>query len=121
IGLLCLMAQAGLMVPAEPGSRTMVFSGIFVDIGDEQSIEADLSSFSAHIANLSEIIRTLAAPALVILDEPGAGTDPAEGAALTIGLMNYLADRGCLVAIATHSTTVKLYAYGQASYEAAAV
>src|SRR5207249_2312490 len=76
---------------------------------------------SAHIANLSDIIRKLDPPALVILDEPGAGTDPSEGAALTIGLMNYLGERGCVIAVATHSTIVKLYAYGQAGYEAAAV
>ncbi|MGO9636032.1 MAG: MutS-related protein, partial [Steroidobacteraceae bacterium] len=79
------------------------------------------SSFSGHIANLSEIIRSLVEPALVILDEPGAGTDPAEGAALAIGLMNHLGTRRCMLAIATHSTAVKLHAYSQAGFEAAAV
>ena len=121
IGLLSLMAQAGMLIPAEPGSKATVFRSVFADIGDEQSIAANLSSFSGHIANLSEIVRMLAEPALVILDEPGAGTDPAEGAALAIGLMNYLGSRRCLVAIATHSTAVKLHAYAQASFEAAAV
>ena len=121
MGLLALMAQAGLLVPADEGSSLPVFHGVFADIGDEQSIEADLSSFSGHIANLSEIIRTLREPALVILDEPGAGTDPAEGAALTIGLLSYLGARRCLTAVATHSTTVKLYAYSRAGLEVAAV
>ncbi|MGH7926117.1 MAG: Smr/MutS family protein, partial [Candidatus Binatus sp.] len=86
-----------------------------------QSIESNLSSFSGHIANLSEIVRSLEEPALVILDEPGAGTDPAEGAALAIGLMNHLGTRRCMLAIATHSTAVKLHAYSQAGFEAAAV
>ncbi len=121
LGLFCLMAQAGLLLPVEAGSRITVFRSVFVDIGDEQSIEADLSTFSAHIANLSDILRSLDEPALIILDEPGAGTDPVEGAALTIGLLNYLGERGCLTAIATHSTAVKLYAYSRAGLEAAAV
>src|SRR5262249_46526219 len=98
-----------------------VFRSVFADIGDEQSIEANLSSFSGHITNLSEIIRVLEEPALLILDEPGAGTDPAEGAALAIGLMNYLASRRCVVAIATHSTAVKLHAFSRAGFDAAAV
>ena len=121
VGLLSLMAQAGMLIPAEIGSKATVFRSVFADIGDEQSIESNLSSFSGHIANLSEIIRSLDEPALVILDEPGAGTDPAEGAALAIGLMNHLGTRRCMLAIATHSTAVKLHAYSQAGFEAAAV
>jgi DNA mismatch repair protein MutS2 len=121
IGLLTLMAQAGLLIPARAGSRVSVFRSVFADIGDDQSIEANLSSFSGHIANLSSIVRELAEPALVILDEPGAGTDPAEGAALAIGVMTHLGRRRCLLAIATHSTAVKLHAYSQAGYEVAAV
>ncbi len=121
VGLFALMTQAGLLIPARQGSRMTVFRSVFADIGDQQSIEANLSSFAAHIVNLSEIIRSLVEPALIILDEPGAGTDPAEGAALTIGLMNYLAGRRCLIAIATHSTAVKLHAYSRAAFEAAAV
>jgi DNA mismatch repair protein MutS2 len=121
IGLLCLMAQSGLLIPADPGTHLMVFRSICADIGDEQSIEADLSTFSAHIANLAEILRELNEPALVILDEPGAGTDPAEGGALTIGLIKYLTARRCLPAIATHSTAVKLYAYASSELESAAV
>jgi DNA mismatch repair protein MutS2 len=121
VGLLSLMAQAGILIPALAGSKATVFRSVFADIGDEQSIESNLSSFSGHIANLSEIIRSLDEPALVILDEPGAGTDPAEGAALAIGLMNHLGTRRCMLAIATHSTAVKLHAYSQAGFEAAAV
>ncbi|HEY2663165.1 MAG TPA: endonuclease MutS2 [Candidatus Binataceae bacterium] len=121
LGLLIAMAQSGLMIPAEAGAKLMVFRALFVDIGDNQSIEADLSSFSAHIANLTEITKTLRAPALVILDEPGAGTDPTEGSALTIGLLEFFAARNCIVAVATHSAAVKLYAYAQAGLESAAV
>lgn len=121
LGLLSMMAQAGLLIPARPRSRISVFRSIFADIGDEQSIETSLSTFSAHIANLSEIIRSLAEPALVILDEPGAGTDPAEGAALAIGIMSHLAARRCIVAVATHSTAVKLHAYSRPDFEVAAV
>jgi DNA mismatch repair protein MutS2 len=121
VGLFALMAQAGLLIPADERSKIKVFRSIFADIGDAQSIEASLSSFAAHITNLSEIIRELREPALVILDEPGGGTDPVEGAALAIGLMDYLGDRDCLVAVATHSTAVKLHAYSRAGFEAAAV
>jgi len=121
IGLFALMAQAGLMIPAREGSLIKIFGSVYADIGDAQSIEASLSSFAAHITNLSEIIRSLREPALVILDEPGGGTDPVEGAALAIGLMDYLGDRDCLVAVATHSTAIKLHAYSRAGFEAAAV
>lgn len=121
LGLLSIMAQAGLLIPARPRSRVGVFRSIFADIGDEQSIETSLSTFSAHIANLSEIIRSLVEPALVILDEPGAGTDPAEGAALAIGIMTHLARRRCIMAVATHSTAVKMHAYARPDFEVAAV
>jgi DNA mismatch repair protein MutS2 len=121
IGLLALMAQTGLLIPAREGSRIIVFRSIFADIGDEQSIEASLSSFAAHIANLSAMAAALEEPALVILDEPGEGTDPVEGAALAIGLMTYLGRRRCLVAIATHSAAIKLHAYSRAGFEASAV
>ncbi|HTW87687.1 MAG TPA: Smr/MutS family protein, partial [Candidatus Binataceae bacterium] len=120
IGLLTVMAQAGLLIPVER-ARLPAFRSCFVDIGDQQSIERDLSSFAAHIANLREIIESFAEPALVILDEPGAGTDPAEGAALAIGLMDYFKQRRCLLGIATHSTAVKLYAYSSGGFEASAV
>ncbi len=121
LGLFALMAQAGLLPPTAEPSRIAVFRGVFADIGDEQSIAASLSSFAAHIVNLAGIIGSLRAPALVILDEPGGGTDPIEGAALAVALMDYLAAHDCLVAVATHSTAVKLHAYSRAGYDAAAV
>ncbi|HEX3409570.1 MAG TPA: Smr/MutS family protein [Candidatus Binataceae bacterium] len=121
LGVFALMAQAGLLIPAREGSKIQIFRSVFADIGDAQSIAASLSSFAAHITNLSEIIRSLREPALVILDEPGGGTDPVEGAALAMGLMDYLSERGCVVAISTHSTAVKLHAYSRAGFEAAAV
>jgi DNA mismatch repair protein MutS2 len=121
LGLLSLMAQAGILIPAAPGARLKIFHSIFADIGDEQSIAASLSSFAAHIMNMTEIVKSLDEPALVILDEPGAGTDPGEGAALAIALMDYLAARDCVVAVATHSTAVKLHAYSRTGFHAAAV
>jgi DNA mismatch repair protein MutS2 len=120
VGLLAMMAQAGLLIPVER-ARLPAFRSCFVDIGDEQSIERNLSSFAAHIANLREIIESFAEPALVILDEPGAGTDPAEGAALAIGLMNYFKQRRCMLGIATHSMAVKAHAYSGGGFEASAV
>jgi DNA mismatch repair protein MutS2 len=121
LGLLAMMAQAGILIPAQAGTKMRVFRSIFADIGDEQSIEASLSSFAAHIANMTDVVRLLREPALAILDEPGAGTDPVEGAALAIGLMDYLASRDCIVAVATHSTAVKLHAYSRTGFDAAAV
>ena len=121
LGLFALMAQAGLLIPAAAGTKIKIFRSVFADIGDEQSIAASLSSFAAHVVNMSEVIRSLEEPALVILDEPGGGTDPVEGAALAIGLMDYLAARDCIVAVATHSTAVKLHAYSRAGFDAAAV
>ena len=121
LGLIALMAQAGILVPAGVGCKLPVFRSVFADIGDEQSIEASLSSFAAHIVNMTEIVKALEEPALVILDEPGGGTDPVEGSALAIAMMDYLAARDCVVAVATHSTAVKLHAYSRAGFEAAAV
>ena len=88
-GLLALMAQAGLHVPAAPGSRLPVFRSVFADIGDEQSIAANLSTFSWHITNIASMDRTLALPALVLLDEVGSGTDPVEGGALGVAVVDH--------------------------------
>lgn len=121
LGLLCLMAQSGLLVPADEGSTLPCFQGIFADIGDAQSLEQNLSTFSAHIQNVTEILKVLIPPALVLFDEPGGGTDPLEGGALASGLLTYLRERGVCVAASTHLTPVKLFALSDGSYQIAAV
>jgi DNA mismatch repair protein MutS2 len=105
-GLFALMAQAGLFVPAAV-ARLPVFRSIFADIGDEQSISASLSTFSAHITNIVAMDRDLAAPALVLLDEVGTGTDPNEGGALATAIVNHFRQRGALVIATTHFDAVK--------------
>ena len=109
-GLLALMAQAGLHVPADPGSKAPVFQSIFADIGDEQSISASLSTFSAHITNVVSMDRNLALPALVLLDEVGAGTDPVEGGALGTALIDQFRQRGAHLVATTHYDSLKSYA-----------
>jgi DNA mismatch repair protein MutS2 len=109
-GLLAMMAQCGLHLPAAPGSRLSVFRRIYADIGDEQSIAASLSTFSAHLVNLVGMTRDLAAPALVLLDEVGAGTDPSEGGALGVAVVDHFRERGALVVATTHHGLLKAYA-----------
>jgi DNA mismatch repair protein MutS2 len=109
-GLLALMAQAGLHIPAEDGSQVPVFQTIFADIGDEQSIDANLSTFSWHITNIAAMDRALAPPALVLLDEVGAGTDPLEGGALGMAMIDHFRQRGALVIATTHYDPLKSYA-----------
>jgi DNA mismatch repair protein MutS2 len=109
-GLLALMAQAGLRIPAADGSRLPVFRTIFADIGDEQSIDANLSTFSAHITNIASMDRTLAAPALVLLDEVGSGTDPIEGGALGVAVVDHFRKRGATVLATSHYDALKTYA-----------
>jgi DNA mismatch repair protein MutS2 len=109
-GLLAAMAQAGLHIPVEPGSRLPIFRSVFADIGDEQSIAASLSTFSAHIANVVSMDLNLALPALVLLDEVGAGTDPAEGGALGIGIIDHFRGRGAHLIATTHYDSLKSYA-----------
>jgi DNA mismatch repair protein MutS2 len=121
LGLLCLMAQSGLLIPAEEESCLPIFSGIFADIGDAQSLEQSLSTFSAHMRNVAEILRELSVPALVLFDEPGGGTDPLEGGALACGLLMHLKERGARVAASTHLTPVKLFAMADGDYQVAAV
>lgn len=105
-GLLSLMAQAGLFVPAET-ARLPVFKSVFADIGDEQSISASLSTFSAHITNIVSMDRELVTPALVLLDEVGTGTDPNEGGALATAIVNHFKQRGALLIATTHFDAVK--------------
>jgi len=109
-GLLALMAQSGLRIPAADGSRVPVFRSLFADIGDEQSIEASLSTFSAHITNIASMDRALSAPALVLLDEVGSGTDPVEGGALGVAIVDHFKRRGATVIATSHYDALKTYA-----------
>ena len=120
LGLSVLMAQAGLFVPADEGSRLPFFATVLVDLGDEQSIERDLSTFSAHAENLAEIARLARPGGLVLLDEPGAGTDPVEGAALAIGVLTDLIERGPRLVFTSHFPQVKTFALASADLEVAA-
>ena len=121
LGLLCLMAQSGMLIPAQEESRLPLFCGIFADIGDSQSLEQSLSTFSAHVRNVAEILSEITAPALVLFDEPGGGTDPIEGGALACGLLKHLKALGMHVAASTHLTPVKLFALADDDYQVAAV
>ena len=120
LGLSVLMAQAGLFVPAAEGSRLPFFEAVLVDLGDEQSIERDLSTFSAHAQNVAEIARLARPGGLVLLDEPGAGTDPIEGAALAVGVLTDLLERGPRLAFTSHFPQVKTFVLASAELEVAA-
>ena len=110
LGLMCAMAGCGLHIPAGDGSAVPVLGAILADIGDEQSIEQSLSTFSSHMVNMVDILRECGAGTLVLLDEVGAGTDPTEGAALAISIIEYARQVGALVAATTHYAELKIYA-----------
>ncbi|HEV2107230.1 MAG TPA: endonuclease MutS2 [Thermomicrobiales bacterium] len=121
IGLLTLMAQCGLFIPADDQSVISVFPNVFVDIGDEQSIEQSLSTFSSHIRTIIRMLAEVDADSLVLLDELGAGTDPQEGSALARALISALLERGPMAVATTHYSEVKAYAYATPGVENASV
>jgi DNA mismatch repair protein MutS2 len=120
-GLLCLMAQCGMHIPAGEGSNVPIFHHILADIGDEQSLEQSLSTFSSHVSRIASILRTADAQSLVLLDELGAGTDPTEGAALGRAILDELDRIGCRAMVTTHLGDLKTYAFHNERAENGAV
>ncbi|MCD6518629.1 MAG: endonuclease MutS2, partial [Anaerolineae bacterium] len=121
VGLLAAMAQAGMHIPAADGSRVPVFEGIYADIGDEQSIEQSLSTFSSHMGHIVDILHRASARSLVLLDELGAGTDPVEGAALAQALVKAFLEKGCLMLCSSHYAELKAFAFQTPMVENASV
>ena len=121
VGLLVLMNQFGMEIPADEGSKLPFFDGIYADIGDEQSIEQSLSTFSGHMSRINFIIENSTASSLVLLDELGFGTDPEEGSALAIALLDYFSERNTKVIATTHHGAIKNYAISRDRFRSASM
>jgi DNA mismatch repair protein MutS2 len=113
IGMIALMTQCGIPIPAGAGSRMPVYRQIFIDVGDEQSIEQSLSTFSAHMANILHVLKHAGKQSLVLLDEVGSGTDPDEGAAIGRSIIDELLRIGCSAVVTTHLSTLKSVAFAE--------